>query len=306
MKTKSILVVLLFIANIVTILVMMNNQQVTNGLYDLVGTSETIRIVSLFSFITPFNYTNPHTLQNNKVNKTSEEKRFNEWLAGIIDGDGHLSLTRFKYSRCEITMDKMDYHTLMLIKNKLGGSVKLMSGVNAYRYGLYNREGMINLINRINGNIRNSQRIPALMKVCSVLDISYIPAVPLTPTNAWYSGFFDADGSIYADFDNNRNIIISVTNKHRIDVESFLNFNGNVYFKKGLYGYYEWIISSKSDILNMLNYFKINPVRSHKLARLSAVNQFYALRELKAYKIDANLSLANRWNALKVKWSKWE
>lgn len=306
MKTKSILVVLLFIANIVTILVMMNNQQVTNGLYDLVGTSETIRIVSLFSFITPFNYTNPHTLQNNKSNNTAEEGRFNEWLAGIIDGDGHLSVSKLKYSRCEITMDKMDYHTLMLIKNKLGGSVKLRSGINAYRYRLHNREGMLNLIHRINGNIRNSQRIPALMKVCSVLDIIYIPAVPLIPMNAWYSGFFDADGSIFATFDRPSKIIISVTNKYRIDVEPFLNFNGNVYFSKGLYGHYKWIISSKSDILNMLNYFKINPSRSHKLARLSVVNEFYTLRDLKAYKSDANVSLANRWNTLQLKWSKWE
>jgi hypothetical protein len=166
---------------------------------------------------------------------------------------------------------------------------------------------MINLINRINGNIRNSQRIPALMKVCSVLNINYIPAVPLTPTNAWYSGFFDTDGSITAKFDSpSPTIIISVSNKYRIDVEPFLYFNGNVYFSKGLYGHYSWQISSKSDVLNMLEYFKINPSRSHKLSRLSLVNQFYTLRDLKAHKDTADLSLSNRWNALKVKWSKWE
>lgn len=46
-NTMSILVVLVLVAHIVTTLVMMNNQQVTNDLYDLVGTSETLRIVSL-------------------------------------------------------------------------------------------------------------------------------------------------------------------------------------------------------------------------------------------------------------------
>jgi len=299
----SILVVLVFIADIVTTLVMMNNQQVTNGLDDLVGTSETIRIVSFFLFIVPFNYTNPHTLQDN----ISDEKRLNEWLAGVIDGAGSLLVSKFNDSSCEITMDKYDYHTLMLIKNKLGGSIKLRSGVNAYRYRLHNKESMVNLINRINGNIRNSQRIPALMKVCNVLDIPYIPAVPLTSTNAWYSGFFDTDGSITAKFDTpSPTITISVSNKHTIDVEPFLNFNGNIYFDKSLYGYYKWQISSKSDILNMLNYFKINPSRSHKLARLSVVNQFYTLRDLKAHNDTANLLLSNRWNTLKVKWSKWE
>ncbi len=53
LNTMSILVVLVLVAHIVTILVMMNNQQVTNGLYDLVGTSETLRIVSFLLTIIP-------------------------------------------------------------------------------------------------------------------------------------------------------------------------------------------------------------------------------------------------------------
>ena len=81
-------------------------------------------------------------------------------------------------------MNIYDYNTLMLIKNKLGGSIKLRSGINTYRYRLNNIEGIVNLINRINGNIRNSQRIPALIKVCTILNILYIPAIPLTSTNA--------------------------------------------------------------------------------------------------------------------------
>ena len=56
----------------------------------------------------------------------------------------------------------------------------------------------------------------------------------------------------------------------------------------------------------MLDYFKTYPSRSHKLARLSLVNQFYSLRELKAHKDTENISLTNRWNTLKSKWSKWE
>jgi ubiquinol-cytochrome c reductase cytochrome b subunit len=81
-------------------------------------------------------------------------------------------------------MDKLDYPTLMLIKNKLGGSVKLRSGVKAYRYRLHNREGMMKLVNMVNGNIRNSKRIPAFIKVCTVLNINYIPASILTTSNA--------------------------------------------------------------------------------------------------------------------------
>ena len=251
-----------------------------------------------------------NTLHNHN-NTFNENKRFNEWLAGIVDGDGSLLVSKFGYSSCEITMDKYDYPTLMSIKNKLGGSVKLRSGVNAYRYRLHNKDGMVDLINRINGNIRNSQRIPAFIRVCTVLNINYIPAGPLTLNNAWFSGFFDADGSIVAKFNTPiPTITISVSNKHSIDVEPFLIFKGNIYYSKGLYGHYVWQISSKSDILNIFGeYLKMHPSRSHKLARITLINQFYILRDLKAHKDQDNISLSNRWSSLKSKWfkeCKWE
>jgi hypothetical protein len=237
------------------------------------------------------------------MNSTNNNK-FNEWLAGVIDGDGSFLVTKSGSSSCEITMDKYDYHTLMLIKNKLGGSVKLRSGVNAYRYRLHNREGMINLVNMVNGNIRNSKRIPTFIKVCTVLNINYIPASILTTSNAWFSGFFDTDGTITAKFEiKSPTIAISVSNKNRVDVEPFLLFNGNIHYSKGVYGHYVWFISSKSDILNMLEYFKTNPSRSHKLARLTLVNQFYTLKDLKAHQDTSNTPLHNRWNVLKIKWS---
>ena len=174
---SSIVVVLVLVADVVTTLVMMNNQQVTNSPCDLVGTSETLRIVSFFLTITPLHTPHSDTSTPSPINN---DKVFNEWLAGIIDGDGSLLVSKLGYCSCEITMDKHDYHTLMSIKNKLGGSVTLRSGVNAYRYRLHNRIGMIDLINRINGNIRNSQRVPALIKVCNNLNITYIPAPLLT------------------------------------------------------------------------------------------------------------------------------
>ncbi len=56
--------------------------------------------------------------------------------------------------------------------------------------------------------------------------------------------------------------------------------------------------------MNMLEYFKTNPSRSHKLARLLLVNQFYTLRDLKAHQVTLNAQLHKRWNELKEKWSK--
>ncbi len=68
----------------------------------LVGTSETTRMKS----------------SNNK---------YNEWLSGLIDGDGCFLVSKQGYTSLEITMDISDKPALCSIKDKYGGSVKLRS-----------------------------------------------------------------------------------------------------------------------------------------------------------------------------------
>ena len=77
-------IISLLIANIVTILVMIDNQQVTNDFYDLVVTSETLCIVSFIlilstiNAVTPFNLSiNKFHSSNNKI-ETLDDKKFNE------------------------------------------------------------------------------------------------------------------------------------------------------------------------------------------------------------------------------------
>ena len=111
----------------------------------MLESSETLRVVPCLS---------------NSFKSVSNEK-FNEWLAGLIDGDGHFRVEKNKYGRFVIVMGINDYQTLLFIKEKLGsGSVTLISGKQAYWYRLCNTAGMIDLVNRINGNIRNSKRVP--------------------------------------------------------------------------------------------------------------------------------------------------
>ena len=90
------------------------NQPVTNDRSyssHLVGTSETTRATSF----------------------GSNETRFNQWLAGLIDGDGSLLVSKAGYSSCEITVALADERMLRIIQNKLGGSIKPRSGVPAIR-----------------------------------------------------------------------------------------------------------------------------------------------------------------------------
>lgn len=70
-------------------------------------------------------------------------------------------------------MDIYDEQALNRIKQKLGGSVKLCSGVRAFRYRLHNKTGLLNAIHRLNGNIRNSKRVPQLQNICNLDIIPY-------------------------------------------------------------------------------------------------------------------------------------
>ena len=126
---------------------------VSNGLSMLVGISEAIRLFSTSS-------------------KKNNDQKFYEWLAGVIDGDGCFQISKKGYTSLEIVMETRDKHCLYMIKQKFGGSVKLKSDVNWVRYRLHNKEGIIYLINSVNGLIRNPNRILQLGKICEKYEIA--------------------------------------------------------------------------------------------------------------------------------------
>ncbi len=273
---------------------MSDNQPVTKGFNSLVGTSETTRPLSSKFSLNKENHT-----------KKLKDKAWNEWLAGLIDGDGSLLVSKLGYSTCEITMSLSDEHALGIIKQKLGGSIKLRSGVKALRYRLHNDKGMRDLINRINGNIRHTSRLKQLEKVCLLLNIPIIYPENITLDNGWFSGFFDADGTITYSIKNGYpQLTVSVTNKLLIDVINFKNiFKGNIYYDKGQNGYYKWSLQAKTDIDFFKAYLLRYPSRSNKKQRLFLVNQYYYLKDLTAYKAPIDSPLFKAWINFNNQWN---
>jgi LAGLIDADG endonuclease len=267
---------------------MKDNQLVTKGrmfISYLVGTSETTRVSSY----------------------NEKENLFNEWLSGLIDGDGCFLISKKIYTSCEITMSLSDEYALRYIQNKLGGSIKLRSGCKAIRYRLHNKKGMIELINRVNGKIRHSGRLKQLSLICAILNIKILTPDKLHNKHGWFSGFFDAEGSISFSQKGDYlipELTISVSNKLLIDVSYYKEiFGGNIYFDKGQNGYYKWSIQSENDILYILNYFKNCPSRSIKRKRIFLINKYFYLKNIKAYKAVENSAKNKAWKKFIEDWN---
>jgi hypothetical protein len=80
-------------------------------------------------------------------------------------------------------MDIRDEHALHIVKNVYGGSIKLRSNAKALRYRLHHKLGLLNLINDINGNIRDSHRLVQLGKICIHYNLNQIFPEKLTYDN---------------------------------------------------------------------------------------------------------------------------
>ncbi len=241
----------------VKILNKVNNPQVTNVPSIQVGTSETIRSLSENSY-----------------------EWFN-WLAGLIDGDGYFAFSKKGYASLEIIMDMKDAKCLYQIKQYLGGSVKRRSGVKALRYRLHNYKGLIFLIENINGRIRNPIRQIQLSKICENYKIEFKFPLVLEKENGWLAGFFDSDGTVTINRANMQ-LSISIFQKSSELLIPLKNlYGGYVYIDRSLNGGFKWYITSKADILNIIEYFKKYSSRApSKNARLHLIPNYYYIKSL--------------------------
>lgn len=283
---------------IVKILKIYDNSQVTNAHGGCapstqVGTSEAIRLLNIRSI---------HSLNQN----SHKDLKFIQWLAGLIDGDGCFSLSKKGYASLEITMDIRDERALQAVKNVYGGSIKLRSGVNALRYRLHNKQGLLNLINDVNGHIRNPVRLIQLNSICFKYEITLKYPKKLTLNNGWLSGFLDADGCITINSSNWQLSISAAQKTSEILTPLVELFGGYVYIDRGGHGSFKWYLTKKEDILNLIEYFKKYPSRSAKNNRLHLIIKLYELKSKKAHIAPSGSLLAKGWDTFINKWNNYE
>nr|YP_010470465.1 LAGLIDADG endonuclease [Inonotus hispidus]YP_010691042.1 LAGLIDADG endonuclease [Phellinus igniarius]UVF37953.1 LAGLIDADG endonuclease [Inonotus hispidus]WBU93143.1 LAGLIDADG endonuclease [Phellinus igniarius] len=147
-----------------------------------------------------------------QVNNKNKEYNplFCSYLAGLIEGDGTIIVpkterslkAKLNYPSIQICFDLRDLPLAIMIQKELGkGSVSKTKGVNACRLTINDFEGIILLVNLLNGYLR-TPKIVMFYRLIDFLNLRF-PELNILKkaqnsssldSDAWLSGFIDADG----------------------------------------------------------------------------------------------------------------
>lgn len=265
----------------------------------------------------------------NKIKNTYtlNEQKWNQWLAGLIDGDGYLTIQKNNVAVCEITMALDNEPLLEKIKHVLGGNIRSRNGYRAVRYRLGHQAGIKDLINRINGHIRNTVRVSQFQKICNYFDIEWIPAPSLTNKDGYIAGFFDADGSIYisvlksssensilvgkngkikrlADSRGYHQLGIEISNKYKenlIIFEKAFGFGNIRVINNGKKHYYIYKVPL-ANIQDFQEYIREFPLHSTKKKKFFILKEYFYLKSINAHLAKKNTVQNERWVKFCKKW----
>lgn len=171
---------------------------------------------------------------------TEDYKRFWNWFAGVIDGDGNFDIridhtsNKKILKQIRIKLHNRDIRILTRIQNYLHiGRIKTDKNKPYSIYIVSTKENMMYIINNINGLIR--LKVPSFKEVCHLYNIDYIEAnYNIQLYDPYFAGLVDTDGSIIFNYAGNR-------------IECNLEFQYNEYTSK--LNFDNTILNSKPTIL---------------------------------------------------------
>lgn len=244
-----------------------------------------------------------------------DKEKWNNWFAGLTDGDGTFYINKKeKTVSFELTTSLADIRIGQILKNEFkGGSIKLRSNAKAFRYRVKKKEILLDILDRLHGKLHNPVRIEQYEKVCDLLKVPK----SISPSNVevdspYLSGLLDSDGTIS----------ISVGQATAEDSQICGNFgkilrlvksrgHGQIYvritsiYKEAVqllidsYGFgtifveeppekkptwktkYHWTIRSKEEFIELYNLLKKYPLRSVKMHRVRLSLLYFKYKELK-------------------------
>ncbi len=244
---------------------------------------------------------------------TNSEEKWNQWFAGLTDGDGCFYIKKKEIS-FELTVHIVDSRVVYDIKNKLkAGSVYKRSNSKSIRYRVKSTEAIKNIIDRINGKLYNKARVKQFERACELLNKqSMNKSSLLTKDNSYLAGLIDSDGSLAINISKStkedsqvsgvegkclrlinsrganqlRLTIASIDSKPLELIQKSYQM-GVIYVEKANVknrcpnNKYIWTLSSYNDFQILYEYLKKFPLRSTKMHRMRLAFIYFKYKELK-------------------------
>jgi hypothetical protein len=144
------------------------------------------------------------TIESN--NKFNEYKDIGSYLAGLLEGDGHIdiqsddSTSKKVNPRLVFTFHKNNLSMFKQLNEYIGSGFFKTGLGNSMRYIVADKQGVIKLINLINGKLRTPKvitfhKLIDKLNLSESLDISKLPIdISALDNNSWLAGFTEADG----------------------------------------------------------------------------------------------------------------
>jgi hypothetical protein len=135
--------------------------------------------------------------------------QFGYYLAGLWEGDGHIWIPTTSHApsgkkytpHFAITFAEADYPLVLVLQFLIGGTIRHRQDNHAYILTVTSISGLVSIISLINGRLRSPKiaKFNAMIQWINTNTKSYIPTHTVDKSdilsNAWLSGFVDADGS---------------------------------------------------------------------------------------------------------------
>lgn len=238
------------------------------------------------------------------------DEQFGHYLAGLIDGDGHFSTQQ----QLVIVFSSEDVALAYYIKERLGyGSVKKVKNKNAYLFIISSKDGMMKVLNLINGKLRNLSRFNQVINnvltnskyiyenlIFRINDTNYYD-------NHYIAGFSDADASfqIKVISKKNRNkpeirLNYQIDQKYK-DILTLIQekFGGNICYRKNQDTYY-YGSTSFGSAKEVINYFDTYHLQSSKHINYLKWRKAYIIIQSKGHLTDLGIKkIMNLKNSMK-------
>ena len=237
-----------------------------------------------------------------KHNKPLNNKELGYYLAGLIDGQGHFD----KIKQLIIVFPSLDAFLAYYIKKRLGyGKVKKLNNKNAHILVVSNKQGIINILNLINGKLRTKDTFNQVINNI-VNDTEYKLHSNFTMdlsddfNNYWLAGFSDTNAMFNVNIiqpvplsKNNipevrLNFIVNLKNLLLLQmIKSYLG--GNIEYRKTQDTYY-YDSTSFGSARKVIHYFDKFNLQSKKNISFLRWRKMYRLVQKREHLTEKGLS----------------